>query len=143
MNDQSTTTMDKMEELRLLQAHLGIINRSFNNLDKMGIKFNFDFLDSLDDQFQDHLADLPFPTTQDELLLYLDLCREDSWDIASALPHPCPTEPNGFFHTDIMYNPNGDQYRTQDEEDRLVIAHFKDIHNLDLTDEKINWSFDT
>lgn len=144
MNDITTTAMDKMEELRLLQAHMGIISQSFNRLHNMGFDhFDLDPLDNIERQFSDTIADLPYPTTQDEMILYLEITKEDAWDISSALSHPCPTHPNGFFSTDIMYNPNGDEYRTTDEEDRIVIDHFRDIHAIDLTDPKINWSFST
>jgi hypothetical protein len=71
-------------------------------------------------------------------IAYLHLCRDYSWDIASALSHHCDNP----IDIDIMYNPNGTDYRPQDEEDRLVINHFKD-HDLDLTDPNINWDFDT
>ena len=85
------------------------------------------------------LSDFDASTIHDQsnLCLYLEFCRLISWDIPSALASLCS-------HLDLddyfMHRPAiltfGDGWTTLDR-------HFFDIHNLDLTDQKINWSFDT
>lgn len=78
---------------------------------------------------------------QDDFVLYLDLTRRLSWDIPSAIfcahldrevPMHHRTEPGEYPATNPLF------YSWQELE-----AHFKEVHGLDLTDPRINWSFDT
>lgn len=84
-----------------------------------------------------------FNNDQRQFIDYLDLCRESAWDIASALSHSCSTDEG--FSTDIMYNPNNPPTGSKvlNEEDQEVIDHYREVHGIDLTDHRINWSFDT
>lgn len=96
-------------------------------------------IDQLYYDITDCLADIPFSlfdNDQDLFNQYLETTRTSSWDIASALSH-------NDFDTDIMYNPNGHLGHPPDKEDLEAIDHFREIHGLDLSDPRINWSFDT
>lgn len=91
---------------------------------------------------------------QGHLIIFLDIVRHYSWDIPSALGTLC-YDPDIYalipMHSlSWAVDPSNEKYpgladffnRTKEAWDR-IIPHFKDHHNLDLTDTRINWSFDT
>jgi len=96
------------------------------------------FFDYISDKIQDY--DISLINNQDDLVLYLDLTRRLSWDIPSALP---------CNHLDLeipMHRPAHDNYDKTNplfHDWDFIDSHFKFIHHLDLTDSRINWSFDT
>ena len=86
---------------------------------------------------------------QDEFVRFLDLVRNMSWDIPSALMAVCGHGGDGeegiyFFmhrgspeeHAKYLSWPALEEWEPADK-------HFKEVHELDLKDERINWSFDT
>jgi len=77
--------------------------------------------------------------TQEDLELWLELTRRMSWDIPSALPcdHTLLDEDGNIFDTGYV------MHRDDPGFDTILVPHFKEVHHLDLTSDKINWSFDT
>ena len=85
--------------------------------------------------------------SQDQMVKFLDLTRNMSWDIPSALGALCS-------HLDIdeyyfMHRPawkwNEETKHHEDDEDLWVPAdtHFKEVHDWDMSDKRIDWGFDT
>jgi len=96
----------------------------------------FDFHNYLSDKIADYdFARLD--NNQESLEDYLEAARQLSWDIDSALAHPCHKDPE-WDCPDIMYEPD-----PNDPTDKRIIDHFKELHGLDLLSPTINWSFDT
>lgn len=80
--------------------------------------------------------------TQDQAVDFLNSTRESSWDIPSALgslcSHPYPDIDDFPMHRDTQaYWPNTFQPWPN------IDLHFKEVHHIDLSDFRINWSFDT
>jgi hypothetical protein len=93
------------------------------------------------DSITEFIEEIPFTdldNDQDDFVLYMDLTRRLSWDIPSALSCPHPESDDVPMHRDPVYWP-------EDFTDRwpAIDQHHKEAHGLDLTDSRINWSFDT
>lgn len=128
------------EELKAFQDHLYGLETTINALHEKGAidKASFQGLDILEDIFNDLLAEMPLPDSE-HLITWIDLSRAASWDISSLLTHDCD---GGGFQTDEMYGP--DRYADDANSDwPAIISHYASKHNLNLLDERINWSFDT
>jgi hypothetical protein len=111
---------------------------------------DYDFFDYISDCLQNYdLSKLD--NNQEDFIRYMDLCRNYSWDIPSALPcdHLDDIGIDDFpMHhrnwADPQQYPNLASYVLADNHAWDIIdLHFKDIHGLDLTDPAINWNFDT
>lgn len=90
--------------------------------------------------FMDFLDKLTMDNNQGNFEAFMDWARSNSWDIPSALLSVCShdiDETNGgdfFMHRSALW---GDNDWTD------IDRHFKEVHGLDLTSDRINWSFDT
>lgn len=94
----------------------------------------------------------PHPT-QDEAVQLLEAARNASWDIPSILGTICQHQTLTIYNDFPMHHRNwadpNDYPNLRDyvEADNgawdLIDQHFKEVHHIDLTDERINWSFDT
>lgn len=82
--------------------------------------------------------------TQEDLVAYLEIGRLLSWDIPSTLPFTPYGDLHGEWKEIPMHRPadyatTDSLFYTWEELDH----HYRTVHNLDLADPKINWSFDT
>lgn len=111
------------------------------------------FWDYISEKISDYNPEL-LDNCQDDFCTYLFLTKELSWDIPSALPCTHDREEPPMHHRteeDIAF------YRNRYPDLPNLIAtvewevqwwkeatiHYKEVHGLDLTDTRINWSFDT
>lgn len=82
---------------------------------------------------------------QDNFVLFLDLARRNAWDLPSALgcDHDIfdRTEFPNFDITPMHREPQS--YWDGLNPWPIIDRHFAEVHSLDLTDKRINWSFDT
>lgn len=84
----------------------------------------------------------PANITQDQLIDFLETARQASWDIPSAFMALCDhpsLDKEVPMHRDTSSYPSMVLFNTWPFIDR----HFLTVHGLDLTDHRINWSFDT
>lgn len=86
--------------------------------------------------------------SQAQFVIFLNLCRNASWDIPSALLLICDHTPlfsdKDFPRFDLFpMHREPQSYWDNLNPWPIIDSHFKDIHNLDLTDSHINWNFDT
>lgn len=92
--------------------------------------------------------------TQDQMITFLELTRNMSWDIPSALMQLC-SHLDGeeyFMHrvsdkekADMGYPRADSAYQgpASVSEWSVVDNHFKEVHGWDMNDKRINWEFDT
>jgi hypothetical protein len=76
---------------------------------------------------------------QENFVLWMDLTQRLSWDIPSALPFDIPGDKEAPMHRDTKDYFDNDLIAEWEAIDR----HYKENYGLDLTDHRINWSFDT
>lgn len=109
----------------------------------------------MDELMRDHeLNDF----TQDQMIKFLDLTRNMSWDIPSALMALCSHLDEDEYY--FMHRLTAEERKKYDEKypqpapsgwagpagpDRWAPAdkHFTEVHGWDMSDKRINWSFDT
>lgn len=82
----------------------------------------------------------PSTLTQDQFVRLFEIYRNDSWDIPSALMAICSGLTIAILHRDTKDYPRPNSLIADWD---IVDLHFKIVHRLDLTDHRINWSFDT
>lgn len=96
---------------------------------------------------------------QNQFVRYMDLVREMSWDIPSALMAVCShgsddSDEVPFFmhrpawriHAEGGRGPDGlfpIEYEQDNNFWEVTDQHFGEVHGLDLKDSRINWKFDT
>lgn len=124
----------------------------FEKLEKLDPEDNEKEWDALEDK----IAEAPVfdDLTQDQMVKFLEHTRMNSWDIPSALMSICShLEEDEYFwmhrpiykwvgpHSDVKNFIVDDEatHKAWDPAD----AHFKEVHGWDMTDKRINWSFDT
>lgn len=79
--------------------------------------------------------------TQDQMVKFLDLTRNMSWDIPSALMALCShldADEYYYMHRPAMEYSGGFQGNWEPAD-----KHFKEVHGWDMDDPRIDWSFDT
>lgn len=115
---------------------------------------DYDFFDYISDCLQNYnLSKLD--NHQNDFVYYLDLCRSHAWDIPSAMPcdHLDDLQIDDFpmhhyTEADLPEYSRDWPSLLPHVEGAIEIwkrlnDHFKLIHGLDLTDDRINWNFDT
>lgn len=80
----------------------------------------------------------PTALSQDQFVRLLDIYRRAAWDIPSALAALCPD-----YNDAIPMHRDFDRYPEHRPLWDHLDTHFEEAHDLDLTDSRINWSFDT
>lgn len=79
--------------------------------------------------------------TQDQMVKFLDLARNMSWDIPAALGELCShldMDEYYYMHRPAMKYSDGFQGDWEPADN-----HFKEVHGWDMNDKRIDWSFDT
>ena len=101
------------------------------------------------DKINDALGEAPIFTfgKQRDFRTFMDLTKNLSWDIPSALMAICAHEVimgeewSEFGEFPMHREPQ--PYWDGQNPWPIIDRHFEEVHHLDLTDPQINWSFDT
>jgi len=103
----------------------------------------WDEVETLFDEGYGTGGDGVFPRfTQDELVEFLEITREQSWDIPSAMMHLCDQDYSDDAGYEFPMHRNG-LWPIEEAAWPKIAVHFKEVHGLDIDDLMINWSFDT
>jgi hypothetical protein len=123
----------------------------------MGNDEEYQLLDALSNFLQEYDTDL-LNNNQEDFLLYLDTARNLAWDIPSAFPCDHLQDLGLEFGDEapMHHYVEADLDEFKKKWPSLVPGvkaaikfweaaniHFKEVHGLDLTDDRINWQFDT
>jgi hypothetical protein len=100
-------------------------------------------------ELEDRLPGLPDNISQDTAVAFLDIALNSSWDIPSALSAICQHNISGFDQTafpgfgEFPMHREPQPYWNGLNPWPIIDQHFKEVHHIDLDDERINWGFDT